>query len=240
MNTCIETLLSHRSIRQFKQKPIDENTLNTILFCGQQASSSSFLQCVSVIRVRQSEKRDALVVCSGGQPYVASAAEFLVFCVDFHRHAVLFPDAKLGMTEQTLIGAVDCGIMAQNCLIAAESCGLGGVYIGGLRNQPRAVSDILKLPYHVMPLFGLCLGYPDQSPEQKPRLPLSILVHDDEYQELDKQVLAEYDAQMEDYYVQRGANQKITTWSAQITKILEKEARPYMHDFIQSKGFSLK
>ena len=45
---------------------------------------------------------------------------------------------------------------------------------------------------------------------------------------------------MEDYYVQRGANQKITTWSAQITKILEKEARPYMHDFIQSKGFSLK
>ncbi len=240
MNTCIETLLSHRSIRQFTQTPINDETLNTILSCGQQASSSSFLQCVSVIRVRQAEKRAALVVCAGGQDYVASAAEFLVFCVDFHRHSVLFPDAKLGMTEQTIIGAVDCGIMAQNCLIAAESCGLGGVYIGGLRNQPEAVSDILNLPHHVLPLFGLCLGYPAQSPEKKPRLPLSILVHEDEYQVFDEAKLVEYDAQMADYYVQRGSNQKSTTWSAQIMTILQKEARPYMRRFIQSKGFSLK
>ena len=47
----------------------------------------------------------------------------------------MFPDAQIDWAEVTLIGAVDAGIMAQNVLLAAESLGLGGVYIGALRND---------------------------------------------------------------------------------------------------------
>lgn len=60
--------------------------------------------------------------------------------------------------ELTLIGAVDAGIMAQNCLLAAESMGLGGVYIGGLRNSPNEVDTLLNLPPYTAVLFGMCLG----------------------------------------------------------------------------------
>lgn len=240
MNETLSTLFSHRSIRRFSEQAIAFSDLSLILKSGQMASSSSFLQCVSVIRVCQPEKRSALAVCAGNQPYVCTAAEFLVFCMDFQRHATLFPEAKLGMTEQTLIGAVDAGIFAQNCLIAAESLGIGGVYIGGLRNQPEQVSSLLRLPEHVFPLFGLCLGYPSDLPEQKPRLPLSILVHQDEYQALDTDEMAKYDEQMAQYYSSRTDHQKTTTWSAQMTQILEKEARPHMFTALQAKGFSLK
>ncbi len=37
-----------------------------------------------------------------------------------------------GLPEQLLLGVVDTAMMGQNALTAAESQGLGGVYIGGI------------------------------------------------------------------------------------------------------------
>ncbi|HAS5459627.1 TPA: oxygen-insensitive NADPH nitroreductase, partial [Vibrio cholerae] len=139
MNPVIDTILSHRSIRAFTQEPISATQLETIIASGIAASSSSLLQVISVIRVTDGSMREQLAEFAGNQAYVASAAEFLVFCIDYQRHYALNPNVKPEFMELTLIGAVDAGIMAQNCLLAAESMGLGGVYIGGLRNSPNEV-----------------------------------------------------------------------------------------------------
>ncbi|MEL6115380.1 oxygen-insensitive NADPH nitroreductase [Photobacterium sp. SP02] len=241
MNQTIDTILAHRSIRRFTSEPIQADVLSTLLDCAIAASSSSFIQCVSVIRVVDTDKRTQMAHLAGDQPYVASAAEFLVFCVDFHRHLQIHPEAQLGFTEQTLIGAVDAALMAQNCLLAAESLGLGGVYIGGIRNNPAEVAALLDMPKHVMPVFGLCLGYPDQNPESKPRLPQSLVIHQNSYQqELDRHQLAEYDEKVRQYYQSRTGGNKDMSWSEQITATLTKEARPFMKDFLTSKGFSTK
>ncbi|WP_299496191.1 oxygen-insensitive NADPH nitroreductase [uncultured Shewanella sp.] len=241
MNHTIDTILAHRSIRKFTPKAIDETMLSTILDCAIAASTSSFIQCVSIIRVTQANRRESLAKFAGGQAYVASAAEFLIFCTDFNRHKQIHSEAQLGFTEQTLIGAIDAGLMAQNALLAAESLGLGGVYIGGIRNNPQAVSDLLNLPDHVIPLFGLCLGYPDQNPDKKPRLPQSLIVHQEQYQtECDNQALTQYDNQTRQYYRQRTNGTKDISWSEQITTALNKEARPFMKDFINKKGFSTR
>ncbi|WP_087017451.1 oxygen-insensitive NADPH nitroreductase [Thaumasiovibrio subtropicus] len=239
-NSTIETLLSHRSIRKFTAEPIPRADLETILACGRAASSSTFIQCVSIVRVTDTTKRTKLAEYAGNQPYVAECAEFLVFCADFHRHQQLVPDAKLGFTEQTLIGAVDTALVAQNCLTAAESMGLGGVYIGGLRNSPEQVSELLALPEHVLPLFGLCLGYPAQNPEQKPRLPLALMLHEEQYQELDQKLLSNYDEHVAAYYRARTNGQVTHSWSEQIQKTLTKEARPFMKAFLAAKGFSTR
>ncbi|MCW8327312.1 oxygen-insensitive NADPH nitroreductase [Photobacterium sp. SDRW27] len=241
MNQTIDTILQHRSIRKFTEQPISSDQLSIVLDCAIAASSSSFIQCVSIIRVTETEKRSRLAKYAGDQPYVATAAEFLVFCADFNRHRQIHPEAMLGFTEQTLIGAVDAALMAQNALLAAESMGLGGVYIGGIRNNPASVSELLSLPHHVIPLFGLCLGFPAQEPERKPRLPQSIIVHQNSYQpELDKQQLEQYDGEVRNYYRARTGGNKETSWSEQITATLNKEARPFMKDFIKNKGFSVK
>ncbi|OZS41552.1 oxygen-insensitive NADPH nitroreductase [Photobacterium sanguinicancri] len=241
MNQTIESLLAHRSIRQFTRQPIEADTLATILDCGIAASTSSYIQCTSVIRVTKADSRAQLATFAGNQPYVETAAEFLVFCIDFHRHQQIHPEAQLGFTEQTLIGAVDTALMAQNCLVAAESLGLGGVYIGGIRNNPEQVSQLLQLPEHVIPLFGLCLGHPAQNPEPKPRLPQNMIVHQEYYQaSLDTQALADYDMRVSEYYRDRTGGSKDTTWSQQITDTLSKEARPFMLRFITNKGFSTR
>ncbi|VEI46017.1 nitroreductase A [Actinobacillus equuli] len=92
----------------------------------------------------------------------------------------------------SVIGAVDTGIFAQNVLLAAESVGLGGVYIGALRNDVAKVAEVLGLPKYCVPLVGMCLGYPAQDPALKPRLPATLVYYEDQYQPLDQTELAKY------------------------------------------------
>ncbi len=196
MTPTIELICGHRSIRHFTDEPISDAQCEAIINSARATSSSSFLQCSSIIRITDKALREELVTLTGGQKHVAQAAEFWVFCADFNRHLQICPDAQLGLAEQLLLGVVDTAMMAQNALIAAESLGLGGVYIGGLRNNIEAVTKLLKLPQYVLPLFGLCLGWPADNPDLKPRLPASILVHENSYQPLDKGALAQYDEQL--------------------------------------------
>ena len=241
MNPTIDLILSHRSIRQFTPEPVSAEQLDQILSAAQSAASSSFLQANSIIRVTDKGLRATLAELAGHQAYVVEAAEFLVFCADYHRHSQIVPEARTGFVEQLMIGAIDGALMAQNALLAAQSLGLGGVYIGGIRNNPAKVSEVLGLPHQVIPLFGLCLGHPAQRPEQKPRLPRALVVHENLYPEtLDRALLAQYDRQIHDYYQARSSNNKDQTWSGQIRGILGKEARPFMLGFLQSKGFCLK
>ncbi|TEW53265.1 oxygen-insensitive NADPH nitroreductase [Psychromonas sp. RZ22] len=238
MNKTIETILNHRSVRQYTQQPIEKNQLDTIIQAGLAASSSSMLQVVSIIRVTDKNKRKLLAEYAGNQRYVEHATEFLVFCIDYQRHAAINPDVQADFTELTLIGAVDCGIMAQNCLIAAESLGLGGVYIGGLRNQIELVDELLELPQNTAVLFGMCLGHPAQEPDLKPRLPAHIIMHENQYKPLNMDDIKDYDQVMHDYYGSRISNQKQSTWSQQVTTQLSKESRSHILPYLNKKGLT--
>jgi len=238
MNKTIETMLNHRSIRQYTDQPIEKEQLDLIIQAGLAASSSSLLQAVSIIRITDKSKRKLLAEYAGNQAYVESATEFLVFCIDYQRHATINPNVQADFTELTLIGAVDSGIMAQNCLLAAESLALGGVYIGGLRNQAELVDELLELPQNTSVLFGLCLGYPAQDPKVKPRLPAHVIMHENQYQPLNMDDLHCYDKQMQEYYQSRHSHQKQSTWSEQITGKLSKESRPHILPYLNKKGLT--
>ena len=238
MNSTIELICRHASVRHFTAQPIDSEQREAILQAARAASSSSFLQLVSIVRMTDPALRQQLAHLAGEQAYVATAAEFWVFCADFQRNYQIAPDAKLGFAEQLLMGCIDTGLMAQNALTAAESLALGGVLIGGLRNQPTEVTALLALPTHVIPLFGLCLGHPAIPSETKPRLPVSLMFHENHYPvELDRVALAEYDATMQHYYASRSSHAKQQNWSGQIRAILGKESRPFMLAYLQGQGF---
>ena len=240
MNTTIAQIKAHKSIRAYTDQPITAEQLDEILAAAQQAPSSSFLQAASIIRITDKTLRAQIMQLSAEQAYIAGAAEFLLFCADFNRHKQIVSDAKTGFVEQLLIGATDAAMMGQNALVAAESLGLGGVYIGAVRNHPAEIGELLGLPELVIPLFGLCLGYPAQDPQVKPRLPRALVVHENRYQPLNKTLLAQYDDQMRAYYASRTSNNKDQSWSSQITAILGREARPYMLSYLQQQGYCKK
>lgn len=240
MTPTIDLLCSHRSVRAFTERKISDEQRSAILAAAQSASSSSFLQCTSIVRISDVALRETLATLSGGQKYVAEAAEFWVFCADFNRLLQICPDAQLGLAEQLLLGCVDTALMAQNAMIAAESLGFGCVYIGGIRNNIADVTRELALPKFVLPLFGMCMGEPAQEPDRKPRMPASMLVHENQYCPLDKSALATYDQQLEAYYLSRDSNRRVENWSDHIRKTLIKESRPFILDYLHQQGWATR
>ena len=240
MTPTIELLCSHRSIRHFTDVPVSDEQRAAIIASAQGASSSSFLQCTSIIRITDPRLREQLAAMSGGQQHVVQAAEFWLFCADFNRLLQICPDAQLGLAEQLLLGAVDTAMLAQNALVAAESLGLGGVYIGGIRNSIEAVTELLNLPQHVLPLFGMCLGWPADNPDVKPRMPAAMLVHENGYQPVDDEVLAQYDEQLAQYYLSRSSNARRDTWSDHIRRTIIKESRPFILDYLHKQGWATR
>lgn len=245
MNETIALLKSHRSIRKFTDRPVSQELVNELVRAGQCAATSSFIQACTVIQVSDRTVREKLCEAAARQPYVLDSPVFLVFCADMQRHqlACSMHDADMlsGFTEQFLTASVDCALFAQNVLVAAESLGLGGCYIGAIRNQIAEVDRLLQLPDKVYPIFGMCLGYPDQDPETKPRLPLSVVLKQQVYRDDgDEAVIAAYDEDVRTYYRTRTGGNKDDSWSEQISDMLVKEARPHMLDFLKSKGFLLR
>ncbi len=243
MNAVIELLQSHRSIRRFVDRPIEPGLLESLLRAGQGAATSSFLQGATVIRIADPGRRAKLAALAGDQPHVETAAEFLVFCADLKRAADCCARRgrpfEGGYTEHFIIAVVDVALMAQNVATAAESAGLGICYIGGIRNNPGPVSEMLELPAGVWPVFGLCLGWPDQDPRPKPRLPLPVVLKQEVYSDAgDAERIERYDEEVREHY--RGRAGRAAPWSERVAELLSEKARPHMRDFLAGQGFVFK
>ena len=242
MNATLDLLTNHRSIRKFTDAPVGDELLHQLVTAGQAAASSSFLQGVTVMRVTDREKRAAFKDITGGQAYVEAAPEFLVFCADLSRPMRCCTahggTPAEGLTEHFIIATVDAALYAQNVAVAAESTGLGICYIGAIRNDAARAAELLDLPQQVYPVFGMCIGWPDQDPEVKPRLPVSVMLKENSYSiDGEAEAIAAYDEEMRAYYATRSANIKIQGWSEQMAGLLGKESRLHMRPFLESRGF---
>jgi len=245
MNTVIDLIKRHRSIRKFSPQPVDQAIIEELLLAGQSAATSSFIQACTVIQVDNQDTRKKLFEITARQPYVLNAPIFLVFCADMQRHrlACSLHGAEMlsGFTEQFLTASLDCALFAQNVMISAESLGLGGCYIGAVRNDIAETDRLLGLPELVYPVFGMCIGYPAQDPEIKPRLPLKVIFKHERYDDsADATRIQSYDETVRNYYRTRTGGTKDNSWSEQISDMLIKEARPHMLPYLKAKGFLIK
>lgn len=245
MNQTIELLMQHRSIRQFQPKPVEEEKLQIIVQAAQRASSSSNVQAYSVIAVMDPDTKQKLAELSGNQKNVLECPLFLVWCADLYRNQVVaegegLENPSFGTTENFIIATVDAALAAQNAAVAAESLGLGIVYVGGIRNNIRAVTELLGLPKLVYPVFGMCVGYPNQDPGLKPRLPIEAVLHREKYNTEATAEVKKYDAIMREYYLERTAGKRDTTWSKDIAAKYSRKDRIEMRDFLQGQGFMLE
>lgn len=213
-----------------------------MLSAARQAPSSHHVQAYSIVSVKDSDNRRKLAALCGNQPYVEQAPVFLVFLLDFYKHKQAADthgeSIAVGEVEDLLVGAVDTALIAQNTLLAAQSLGLGGVMIGGIRNEADQVAKLLELPPWTVPLMGLCLGYPDEDHAQKPRMPLDGFYYEDHYSTGGlPEALARYERITEDYYRNRTQNPKPDGWGRQMSDYLKKPRRQALTAFIKEQGF---
>lgn len=194
MNT-LEVIMNRRTIRKFKDKPIPEEIVYKIIEAGQRAPTACSLQTYSIIWVKDEEKRKKIFEACGKQPFILEAPVTLVICADVRRlikiMSITGNETSLEKGygyEVKIFSIIDATLTAQNMVIAAEALGLGSVYIGNaLANQE--LMEILNLPQGVLPLFLLCIGYPNENPPTRPRLPIQTILHIDKYIEKDREEL---------------------------------------------------
>ncbi|WP_339843466.1 oxygen-insensitive NADPH nitroreductase [Paenibacillus sp. FSL W7-1088] len=246
MNQTLELLHNHTSFRSYTSQPLTEEQINAIFQAANQTSSFSLLQAVSIIRITDPVTRKKVRNLSVNQPYIEEAAEFWIFCADFNRNHQIAPEVDIEYIEFLLIGSFDAGLVAQNALTAAESLGLGGVFIGGVRANINELSEVLNLPKYVIPLVGLCIGTPaGDKPDLKPRLPQSMVLLENNYSSLNQEKLATYDETMLKYYENRPTRapftvKKVKGWSNHIQDHLQRSIQPQMMSYLNKQGFAKK
>ena len=85
----IELLLSHNTIRSYKDCPVSKEDVIKAVSCGQKAATSSFIQAYSAINITNSDIKKKFVEISWGQKVVGDAPHFMVICGDTKRHRLL-------------------------------------------------------------------------------------------------------------------------------------------------------
>jgi len=185
MNQVIDLMNNHVSVREFQPgTDIDDATLKEIINAGRNASTWRALQSYSIIVIRDQGLKEEIAKLTY-QPSIKNCAVFLVFVGDLARAhtAVEMHGGQFqpGLVESLLVPAVDASICAQNIILAAESLGLGGCYIGMVRTKSEEISELLGLAEYQYPLVGMVLGVPANRIPPKPRLPYYGVVFEDHY-----------------------------------------------------------
>lgn len=249
-NETLDVILSHRSVRKWLDEPVTREQIQTIVAAAQSAPSSSNKQTVSVVAVQdEGIKKELQVVGRQMFNHIETAPAVLIWCIDHSIARVLAQrDGKeLGALEyfdEAGLGFLDAGIMSQNAAIAAESMGLGTVYLGSMRNDMERVQELLGLPEHVVPVVGLAIGYADPTERAgiKPRLPQELVLHWDGYGEPSLELIDSYDTALDTYYSRYGQHQ---LWSHQFVSRLNAESitktsRRLVRRVLEKAGFGLK
>ncbi|TGB40345.1 NADPH-dependent oxidoreductase [Mycolicibacterium peregrinum] len=228
-NETLALQLAHRSVRKFTAKPVTDEQLSALVAAAQSASTSSNLQPWSVIAVRDPQHKARLAALANNQQFINEAPLFLVWVADLGRARRLAQRAGAALDgadylETTIIGFVDTALAAQNAVVAAESLGLGAVFVGAIRNHPEEVAAELRLPPHAVATFGLAVGTPDPTENAgiKPRLPQAAVLHREQYDaEVADSYLPGYDERLAVYNTRYGLS---GSWSE---RVLSRLAGPH-------------
>lgn len=170
-NAVLECLENHRSIRRFSPDPVDRETLRAITHAGTRAATAGNLQGYTLVVIDDREKLADLV------PLKAAAA--VIALVDTYRMKRWFElsDAPFHFDKPSsfLISYWDAILALHNTVIAAESLGLGAVYIGGIVSEN--MTEAIGAPQYTFPAGLVLVGRPDEAPPLRPRLPDEAVVH---------------------------------------------------------------
>ncbi len=249
----LASLLTHRTHRRFTDDPVPDEVVELILACAFSAPSKSDLQQATVVRVRDPEKRRAIAELMPSMPWIGTVPVFWMVCGDNRRIRRISEMRGHDFANDTLSSflnaAADAALVLENAVRATSALGLGSCPISVVRNHIEVVSELLGLPDCVFPLAGLCIGQPSQPGYISMRLPLSVSVHTDTYDDSD------LEHQIDDYDRRRDAVYSIPPekrrqldsreepafygWSEDKARQVSVREREQLRAFLQAHGFAL-
>lgn len=164
-----ELMMSRRSIRKYKDSLINKETLDEILKCGVNAPNGKNLQAYE-IRVLSPAFIDSITsAVVKDNPQIGEREGFKNIFVDAPCVLCIAYDTTYDMSQ------VDCGLLGENIILSAWSKGIGSCCLGSsarwIKDSPSAKPYLDKIGFSegYELLYCIALGYPDETPEAKPR-----------------------------------------------------------------------
>lgn len=249
----LAAILSHRTHRRYADTPVSEDLMQQVLAAGLSAPAKSDLQQVAIVRVENARLRQAIAELLPSMPWVAQAPRFLVVCGDSRRIRRICELRDIPFANDHLDAffnaTADAALVLQNLIRAASAAGLGVCPISVVRNHAKRIAELLALPDHVFPLAGLCLGWPSQEGYVSLRLPMTLTVHVDRYD--DTNLAAEIDGydrrrnarrsipENDWRHVERFGRPSFYGWSEDKARQVSVPERQDFGAFIRRQGFKL-
>lgn len=247
----ISNILQRRSYRRFTDQEVSEELRTILVSCAQSASAKSDLQQYSIIDLRDQAKKDEMAkLCDIA--WLSESPVLLVFCGDIRRAQRLCDMRGLSYAQNTLDSfmnaAIDAALAMQTMVLAAESLGLGCCCISQVRKRLTEMANLLNLPNGVFPIAGFVAGWPNEERDISQRLPSSIVLHQDKYD--DSNLSSEIDKYDRRRHEARPLRNQINSskygtasfygWSENVARRLaENSDLDNIKNFLNEKGFDL-
>jgi len=178
---------AHRVHRRYTERPVEPDLLRLLCACALSAPSKSDLQQGDILVVRERASIEAIAKLIPDMPWIASAPVFLIFLANGRRIPQIsawrgkpFPNDHLDLFFNA---TVDAAIVLSQFIRAGEAAGLGCCPISVIRDHAQTIADMFALPEKVVPVAGLCVGWPADEGYISHRLPLSVRLHDERFSE---------------------------------------------------------
>lgn len=244
-------IANHRVHRRYLAREIDPGLLRMLCACALSAPSKSDLQQSDILIVRDRAKLNAIAGLLPEMPWLSDAPVFLIFLANGRRLPAIskwrgkpFPNDHLDLFFNA---TVDAAIVLTTFLRAAEAVGLGCCPISVIRDHVATISEMFALPDKVIPVAGMCVGWPVEEGRITPRLPLNVTLHEERFTEDDLAAKIDgYDRRRDailSYRKQRAAdrfgNASFYGWSEDKARQYASPARADFGAFVRGKGFKL-
>ena len=247
----LASIAGHRVQRRYASRSVEPDLLRLLCACALSAPSKSDLQQGDILIVRDATKRKIIADLLPEMPWISQAPVFLVFLANGRRVPALFklrnrpfPNDHLDLFFNA---SIDAAIIMTTFIRAAEAVGLGCCPISVIRDHAAKIGELLDLPEKVIPVAGMCVGWPVEEGGISARLPLSLTVHEDRFSDDDLAGQVEsYDRRRHAIWPYRKQRDEARFGRAEFYGWSEDKARQYSTPqradfgaFVRGKGFCL-
>ncbi len=172
-NSVIETICARRSIRAYKPQAVEREKMDKILECGIAAPNAMNRQEWELCVV---DNPDWIARCTAA--YVAHIEDTpmasRVLTADFRNMFRNAPSVVFIAALPSRYAGVNCGLLGENMILAAQSMGIGSCCLGGpvaFLNDEAGREFLASLGFSegYELLYAIGFGYPDEQPDARPR-----------------------------------------------------------------------
>ena len=173
----IKAIEERRSIRKYKNIPVEKEKIQEIIESGRISPSGSNTQPWHFIIVESDEMRNKVSYACHNQKWMVQAPVFIVCVADIRSR---LDEGHMSINEESCENEVkliirDTSLAIENMMLQAVDLGLGTCCIAWFTQDE--IRPVLNIPEDKYVVSVITVGYSDENPKMRPRKKVEEIIH---------------------------------------------------------------